>query len=270
MVDDPYKVLGISRNATKDEIKRAYRQKAKEYHPDLHPNDPKAAEKMNEVNEAYDMLNNPEKYRSRQQTAHGPGGYGSQGTYGGYQGQGGAYGGYGGQRSYGGSGNQGGYGGYGSSGNQGGYGGYGGFGGFDFEDLFGFGGPRQMPRPNAQPGDSADIRQAIDFINMRQFGYASTTLNSIISANRNARWYYLSALANHGLGNSILAAEQIQRAAQMEPGNAVYRQTQQYMRQSGSAYNQNGQEFQRYADGLNRMCMSFCMLNFFCTFCRCC
>lgn len=65
MVDDPYKVLGISRDATKEEIKKAYRARAKEYHPDLHPDDPQAAEKMNEINEAYDMLNNPEKYKKR-------------------------------------------------------------------------------------------------------------------------------------------------------------------------------------------------------------
>lgn len=57
---DPYKVLGVSPGASQDEIKKAYRKKAKEYHPDLHPDDPEAARKMNEINEAYDMLQNPE------------------------------------------------------------------------------------------------------------------------------------------------------------------------------------------------------------------
>ena len=56
MIEDPYKVLGVSPDATQDEIKKAYRQMAKKYHPDLHPDDPRATEKMNEVNEAYDML----------------------------------------------------------------------------------------------------------------------------------------------------------------------------------------------------------------------
>ena len=69
VVEDPYRVLGIPSTATKDEIKRAYRKKAKEYHPDLHPNDPNAARKMNEVNEAYDMLINPEKYKGRRENS---------------------------------------------------------------------------------------------------------------------------------------------------------------------------------------------------------
>ncbi len=267
MVDDPYKVLGVPRNATKDEIKRAYRKKAKEYHPDLHPGDAAAAEKMNEINEAYDMLNNPEKYRNRQQASRGSGSYGGYGS-GSYGNRGGyGNGGYSGQGGYGG----GGYGGRGSYGN-GGYGDQGsyGSGGFGFDDLFGFGGPREMPKPQPQPTDSSDIRRAIDFINMKQYGYANVTLNGIVGAKRNGRWYYLSALANHGLGNAILASDQIQKAMQMEPGNAIYRQTWQYMSQTGNAYNQNGQEYQRYADGLNKMCMSFCLLNFCCTFCRCC
>ena len=45
---NPYSVLDIPENTSKEEIKKAYRAKAKQYHPDLHPNDPIAAEKMNE------------------------------------------------------------------------------------------------------------------------------------------------------------------------------------------------------------------------------
>lgn len=56
MTRDPYEVLGVSRGASEDEIKQAYRRLAKQYHPDLHPGDAACAKKMNEINEAYDLL----------------------------------------------------------------------------------------------------------------------------------------------------------------------------------------------------------------------
>ena len=55
---DPYEVLGVDRNASDDEVKNAYRKLAKKYHPDLNPGDESAAEKMNEVNAAYDAIRN--------------------------------------------------------------------------------------------------------------------------------------------------------------------------------------------------------------------
>ena len=73
---DPYSVLGVSRNASEEEIKKAYRKLAKQYHPDLHPGDPAAARKMNEINNAYEMIKNPEKAAYQQQTYRQQASYG--------------------------------------------------------------------------------------------------------------------------------------------------------------------------------------------------
>lgn len=121
----------------------------------------------------------------------------------------------------------------------------------------------------SQPGDSNDIRQAIDFINMRQYQYADNTLNSILSSQRDARWFYLSALANHGLGRQVLAVEQIQKAIQMDPSSDVYRRTLNILRQAGTEYRQNGEEFQNYAESMGRVCQGLCLAQLFCMFCRC-
>lgn len=75
-MNDPYSVLGVKSSASDDEIKRAYRDLARKYHPDNYQNNPLAdlaEEKMKEVNEAYDAIN---KMRS------GSGGYQSQASYG--------------------------------------------------------------------------------------------------------------------------------------------------------------------------------------------
>jgi curved DNA-binding protein CbpA len=66
MGTDPYQVLGVSPNASEDEIRQAYRRLAKQYHPDLNPGDKTAAQKMNEINAAYDAIKNPQAYRQQQ------------------------------------------------------------------------------------------------------------------------------------------------------------------------------------------------------------
>lgn len=245
MERDPYEVLGISRGATKDEIKRAYRKMAKEYHPDLHPDDPKAAEKMHEINQAYERLTNPEKY-AQEQRSSGPYGYGGGSGYGGSQ--------YGGAQ-----GNAGGY-------SQQRYGGGNGqaYWGFDFDDLFGNGARYGQPqRPEPQVGDIEAFRRAITCINQRQYQEAINLLLYVESRDRNARWYYLSALANYGANNTVVALQQIQTALQMEPGNQVYIQAMQSMKSAGYQYSQGRQEYSSYSG----CCQELCMMQMCCMCC---
>ncbi len=127
---DYYEVLGVSKTATDEELKKAYRSMAKKYHPDLHPDDAEAEAKFKEVNEAYEVLSDKDK-RSRYDQF---GFAGVDPNYG--AGQGGGYGGYGGAYS-------------------------GGFG--DFGDIFdsffggGFGGGSSRSNANA-PRRGQDIR----------------------------------------------------------------------------------------------------------------
>ena len=209
MIDDPYKVLGVSRDASDEEIKRAYRALAKKYHPDLTPGDEAAAQKMQQINAAYEQIKNPDKA----------------------------------------AGQQAGYGGYG-------YGGYDPFGGYQ----------RQQGYEGASGADSYQ-QAAYQYI---RFGRFQEALNALGNATeRNARWYYLSALANEGLGNQVTALEHMKRAVSMEPDNQEYLFALNQMEHGGSAYRQQAGNYRSYTmrgDPCASLCLCW-LAQLFC--CRC-
>ena len=205
MIEDPYKVLGVSPDASDDEIKRAYRRLAKKYHPDLNPGDQVAAQRMQEVNAAYEQIKNP----ASQQT----GGYGSQNGYGGY---------------------------------------YDPFGGYH----------QQSQREN-QTGDQYQ-QAAYNYIRFHRYQEALNALSN--STDRNARWYYLSALANNGLGNQVTALEHIRKAVSMDPDNQEYLWALNQIEHGGSAYRQQAGNFQGFTmggDPCTNLCLCY-LMNLFC------
>lgn len=133
---DLYEILGINKNATDDEIKKAYKKLAKKYHPDLNRDDPKTAEqKMKEINVAYDILKDPQKRAQYDQFGH------AAFQQGGAGGAGGGFGNVNWEDIFGG-------------------GGGGGFG-FDMGDIFDQffgGGVRRRTQRNAGPVKGADLR----------------------------------------------------------------------------------------------------------------
>ena len=235
---DPYEVLGIQRGASDEEIKKAYRAKCKRWHPDLNPNDPTAEEHFKEVQAAYDAIT---KGETGPQMGGNP--------YGSYQQQG-----YGQQN-------------YQQQGYQNGYGGFDGFDGFDpFGFGFGFGGYQQgygQQGASYSGSDSPEMQAARNFVANGRYAEARRVLDGITV--RTARWYYLSSLANQGLGNSIDALQDARRAAQMEPGNTEYQMNLRNLQDPGRTY--RTQTTYAQPGGLMRWCWSMILLNLLCNCC---
>ena len=125
---DYYEVLGVSKDADEATLKKAYRQVAKKYHPDMNPGDAEAEKKFKEASEAYAVLSDPEKRRQYDQFGHA--------AFDGSAGAGGGYGGFD-------------------------------FNGADFGDIFGdifgdlFGGGRRAGRANQGPMKGMNIRKSV-------------------------------------------------------------------------------------------------------------
>ena len=206
MIEDPYKVLGVSPDASDEEIKRAYRRLAMKYHPDRNPGDEEAAKMMGKVNAAYEQIKNPEKAQQSQGSPYG----------------------------------------------------YDPFAGFD---------PFTGAYRNTQQTRQEDpyVSSAYNYIRYGRFQEALNTLNNC--TDRTAKWYYLSALANNGLGNQVTALEHIRRAVSMEPDNPAYIQALNQIEHGGNAYRETAGNYQGFTLG-GDFCTNLCLCNML-SFCCC-
>lgn len=185
VIDNPYQVLGVSPDASDEEIKKAYRKLAKKYHPDLNPGDAEAARKMQEINAAYEQIKNPEKATPNR-------------------------------------------------GNAGGYG---------YDPFGGFYGQRSYSEPKGDQYQNA----AYTYVRMGRYAEALNILSN--SQERDARWYYISALANNGLGNQVTALEHIRKAVSMDPDNYEYLRVLQSIQNGGNAYRRQAGHYRGFTMG---------------------
>jgi molecular chaperone DnaJ len=160
LADDLYKLLGVSKGASADEIKKAYRKLARRYHPDRNPDDAAAEEKFKQVQGAYDTLSDPEK---REQYDSGGGMFG-----GGGPGPGGGYGPF-----------------TAGPAGQGGFVDLGDLGDL-FSSMFGGGGTRRGPRPqrgaDLETEAPLSFKQSIEGTEVRVPGGGGKTLRAKIPA----------------------------------------------------------------------------------------
>ena len=122
-------------------------------------------------------------------------------------------------------------------------------------EFFGFGGYQQRSYSDSNTGDNYQ-QAAMNYI---RFGRYREALNALDNATeRNARWYYLSALANNGLGNQVTALEHIRRAVSMEPDNQEYIHALNQIEHGGAAYRQQADNFTGFEMRSNP-CMNLCL-----------
>lgn len=224
---NPYEVLGVPRDASEEDIKKAYRTQSRRYHPDANINNPnkaQAEEKFKQIQEAYQQI--------MKERTEGYGGNSSGYGYGGSTGNG--YGGYGDFRGFG------------------GFGGFGSFGGFGDGANTGY-------------EDDGHLRAAGNYIRNGYYKEARTVLDSM--EERNARWFYYSALAHAGLSNNVAAMEHAKRAAAMEPGNADYSNLVYRFENGGMQYQQRQYTYGNPYAGGGNLCLKLCIANMICNIC---
>ena len=233
VIDDPYRVLGLSPNASDDEVKKAYRKLAMKYHPDSNPGDKNAEQKMKEINAAYDQIVNKDKYANSRRGGYGYGGptpgnpYGTPGGYG-------TGGGYSGQQ-----------GGAGQPGDP--------FAGWGWGWPFGGYSSTETDSP-----EMAAVRQKIE---RKDFRGALADLDRI--TDRSGKWHYYSAMCHSGLGNMAAAQTSARRAVNLDPFNIEYRMyLEQLMQRSGQRTQQQQPRPQAQPQMQNMGCGAQSILRF--------
>ena len=160
---NPYEVLGVSRNASIDEIKRAYKEHSRKYHPDSYVGNPLsslAEEKFKQVQEAYDAIMKEKN------------------------------------------------------------------GDFNYTDNYNNSGYYN--------GESGEMAEVYNLLGRRAYSQALSLLDSM--PNRNAKWYYYSAIAQVGLGNNLRGMEYARMAVSMEPNNIEYQNLVNRLSFQGNRY----------------------------------
>lgn len=219
---DPYGVLGVSRTASEEEIKKAYRNLSRKYHPDANVNNPnkeQAEEKFKQIQQAYQQIMREREHGSSYGYDSAEDGYGNP---------------------------------------FGGFGSYGGFGGF-----YGYTGRDRQNEDTDE--DALHMKAAYNYIQGGHYKEALNVLNTI--AQRNAKWYYYSAIANAGAGNNVQALSYAQKAVELEPGNMEYQRVLQQLQYGGNWY----RGMQGTYMGMDRMgdnlCGKLCISYMLCSCC---
>lgn len=227
---DPYSVLGVDRNASDDELKKAYRSLSRKYHPDANINNPhkdEAEAKFKEVQQAYQQIMDE---RERGYTSGGGGSASGSGS-----GYGGSF--------------------------YGGYGPFGGFGSFDGYGGYGQSGESDSRRETTDP----HLKAAANYIRSGHYREALNVLDGI--RERNALWYFYSASANSGLGNNVTALEHAREAVRLEPENIQYRMLLERMESGGSWYQQRQTMYGYPGSFDSSCCVKLCVANLLCNLC---
>lgn len=210
-MNNPYQILGVSQDASEEEIKKAYRNLSRRYHPDANINNPnkaQAEEKFKQIQQAYEQI-----MKERTEGYHS--GYGSaQGS-----------------RSY-----------------------------RDFEGFEGYGQSDGYEEDN-------HLRAAGNYVRNGYYREARNVLDGMEERNRNARWYYYSALAHAGLNNQVAGMDHAKKAAALEPGNMDYRQLAYAFENGGDWYRQRQYSYGRPYSGGGGICMKLCIANMICNLC---